>query len=509
MRKGLFSIMCAALVAAVSAAPSWSQTIAGTAGPRFAKEIFGGGANPALTLGGAEVTVTYALTSTTIVGAREADITFTLSAGTFADPPNLLVASGATTASMVTITTKSGSVGSSSITYGLRTTGSLGSTGSLILTFDVPRITGVGSVLGAATPLNPAVSIGVTVAPASATQPDSFPVFPAMTTSADARKFDIATSGPAVRANPAQIFPAAGATSSRQIIEITDRTKTVAAGTLSGTGPAVVMLTGLPANSGRSGGILLSRIELFQDPTEAKRADGTTNFLEATGNGNFIITAEGPFGEGDILFFSTDPAYTASEALSVSGSTATKSIPLMTGAGNALTGIYHLYYVPAAGVIAQRTIPVSYLVDWTLEDNKYADVIIPVGPTAITFSGIQDVAYAYAVPNPGNADTGYLRIRCQVEGQCDVFLDCMDQDGVRIGNGNLAEVTIPGNTTMVYSSKTTLPTLLGVSSWEGRLSCNVMSDKNISVQILTRSGGSLVNNTFISGLDPDPDSPGN
>lgn len=512
MRKGLFSIMCAALVAAVSAAPSWSQTIGGTTAPRFAKEIFGGGANPALTLGSTEVTVTYALTSTTIAGAREADITFTLSEGTFADPPNLLAITDPHTPTRVTVTSTSGDVGSSSITYGLRATGPLGTAGSLVLTFSVPRITGVGSVLGAATPLNPVVSIGVTVAPASTTQPNTFPVFPAMTTPAGDRKHDIATSGPAARANPARFFPAAGATSTRQIIDITDRTKTVAGGAavMTGAGPAAVTLTGLPANS-RDVGVMLSRIELYRD-AGALKADGTTAFLSDTeGDGNLIVTAEGPFGSGDILFFSTDAAYTASEALSVSGSTATKSLPLVRAAGGAFSspGVFYLYYVPAATTIAQRTIPVSYRLDWTLEDNKYADSIIPAGPTAISFSGIQDVAYAYAVPNPGNADTGYLRIRCQVEGQCDVFLDCMDQDGVRIGNGNLAEVTIPGNTTMVYSSKTTLPTLLGVSSWEGRLACNVMSDKNISVQILTRSGGSLVNNTFISGLDPDPDSPGN
>ena len=134
MRKGLFSIMCAALVAAVSAAPSWSQTIAGTPGPAYAKQIFGGGANPALTLGN-NVTVTYALTSTTIVGARNADITFTLSAGTFADPPNLLGVTGAGTPSRITVTTKSGGVGSSSITYGLRTTANLPTTGSLVFTF--------------------------------------------------------------------------------------------------------------------------------------------------------------------------------------------------------------------------------------------------------------------------------------------------------------------------------------------------------------------------------------
>ena len=241
--------------------------------------------------------------------------------------------------------------------------------------------------------------------------------------------------------------------------------------------------------------------------TDAKRADGSTDFLAggADSSGSLIVTAEGSFREGDILFFSSDTAYTASEALSVSGSTATASIPLAFASGGAFLGTYTLYYVPAAGVISQRTIPVSYRMDWTLENSKYADSIIPVGPTAISFDGIVNVAYAYAIPNPTHADVGNLRIRCQGEAECDVFLDCMDTEGNRIGNGNLAEVTLPGNTLVKYSTKTNLLTLLGVRSWEGRLSCNIMSNRNISVQILTRSGGTLVNNTYISGLDPDPD----
>lgn len=369
----------------------------------------------------------------------------------------------------------------------------------MVLTFTVPRITGVGGVLGAATPAIPEVLIGVRVAPAVADQPEGFPAFPAMTTPVNARRHVIATS--ATAANPNVLLPAAGATSTVQIININDRTMTVPAASVT----ELVTLTGLPPGS-RAVGIRLSQIQLARNPA-VKRADGSTDFLAAgaASNGNLIVTAEGSFGEGDILFFSSGTAYTASAALSVSGSTATGSIPVADVAGGAFLGTYSLYYVPATGMIRQRTIPVSYRLDWTLEDNKYADSILAVGPTAISFSGIQDVAYAYAIPNPTHPDVGNLRIRCQGEEECDVFLDCMDTEGNRIGNGDLAEVTLAGNALVKYSTKTTLLRLLGVSSWEGRLSCNIMSNRNISVQILTRSGGTLVNNTYISGLDPDPD----
>lgn len=492
MRKGLFSITCAALIAAASATPSWSQTIAGSATtPRYAKEIFNGGANPTLNLNGKTVTVSYPQTQG-ILAAREANITFTLSAGTFADPPNLLAFSDGSSTSKVSITS-SGGVGSSSVTYQVRTTANLITSAASLFTFTVPRITGVGSVLGASTPANPVVSVGVAVAPAVAGQPGGFPMFPTMTTSADDRKHDIASSGYSLIVNPAALTPSPGATSTVQVIDITDRTS-ISGGT---------SLSGLPMGS-RAEGISLSTVQIGRD-TAPVREDGSTQFLEDTTNGNLIVTVEGPISDGDILFFSTDTTYAVAEALSVSGRTATLRLPLLHTPGNALDNVVRtLYYVPAMGMLSQSTFEVSYELDLTLEDNKYASRTLTPGPTALTISGIEDVAYAYAIPPPTAGDVGNLRIRCQGEAACDVFLDCRDADGDRIGNGDLAELKIPGYTLMHFSSKTTLPRALGVSSWEGRISCNVMSNKDISVQLLVRSGDTLVNNTYISGLEPNP-----
>ena len=489
MRKGLFSIMCAALIAAASAAPSWSQVIGGGTGPQYAKELFGGGQNPELNLNGGTVTVAYDFSTTNLSAARSANITFTLSAGTFVDPPNALVYSP--TAADMSIMTTSGGPGSNSITYAVRSVNTV-AVNNATFTFTVPRITGVGSVLGAATPANPAVSIEVAVVPAVAGQPGGFPAFPAMTTTADGRKHTVATSGSAVALNAGDLTPPTGATSSVPVISLSDRTMTTGA----------TAVTGLPVGS-RTAATILSTIRLFR-ATAPVRADGTTQFLEDM-NGNLVVTAEGSFSQGDILFFSTDTAYATSEALSVSGGTATLSLPLSHLNNGALDGMIRtLYYVAAQGMLRQATISVSYRFDFTLENNKYADRIENAGSTVLTFSGIQDVAYAYAIPNPESGDTANMRIRCQGEAACSVFLDCMDQNGVRVGNGNLAEATIPGNALMHYSSKTTLPTLLGTGSWNGRISCNVMSNRDISVQVLVRSGDTLVNNTYVSGLEPNP-----
>lgn len=498
MRKGLFSVMCAAFVVALSAAPSWSQTIGGSTAIVFAKEVFGGGANPILAVGAQTVTVTYDFQSSgdgNLSAGRSATFTFTLSAGTFNDPPNLLSYSGGITP----MTIQPGVVGDggSSVSYSVTSTAAQTAANS-IFTFTVPRIVGAGSVLGSDT--DPAeVSIGVAVAPAVAGQPGGFPVFPAMTTTDAARKHVIASSRFAFPvANT--LFPAVGATSSAPVIDVTDRTETA--------GTSAVDITGLPAGS-RTKAILLSRFQLGRNGTVVKE-DGTTAFEASGSSGDLIVTAEGAFKDGDILFFSTDEIYAAAEALTVSGRTATLSLPMERSSGATNNVERKLYYIPAAEVaISQGTIAVSYRLDITVQDgdgNMYAARTVPVGSTRITFQGIRNMAYAYAIPDPDAGDVSNMRIRCQGDAECDVFVDCRDKDGARIGGEDFAEITIPGNGLMSFNSKTTLPTLLGVRSWTGRISCNVMSnsESDIAVQVLTRSGGVLVNNTYVSGLEPNP-----
>ena len=500
MRKGLFSVMCAAFVVALSAAPSWSQTIGGSTAILFAKEVFGGGANPILAVGAQTVTVTYDFQATgdgNLSAGRSATFTFTLSAGTFNDPPNLLAYSGG----MTSMTIQPGVVGDggSSVSYSVTSIARQMSNNS-IFTFTVPRIVGAGSVLGSDT--DPAeVSIEVAVAPAVAGQPGGFPAFPAMTTTDAARKHVIAMSRFAFPVADSSLFPAVGATSSAPVIDVTDRTETA--------GTSTTDVTGVPAGS-RTKAIVLSVFQIGRN-SMALKEDGATQFEAATGSsGNLVVTAEGAFKDGDILFFSTDVAYAAAEALTVSGRTATLSLPLERTTGVLDNAERTLYYLPAAEVaISQGTIAVSYRLDITVQDgdgNMYAARTVPVGSTRITFQGIRNMAYAYAIPDPDAGDVSNMRIRCQGDAECDVFVDCRDKDGARIGGEDFAEITIPGNGLMSFNSKTTLPTLLGVRSWTGRISCNVMSnsESDIAVQVLTRSGGVLVNNTYVSGLEPNP-----
>ena len=42
---------------------------------------------------------------------------------------------------------------------------------------------------------------------------------------------------------------------------------------------------------------------------------------------------------------------------------------------------------------------------------------------------------------------------------------------------------------------------LGIDAWDGRLSCNVLATDKISVQVLTRAEGVLVNNTSVNSAE--------
>ena len=39
--------------------------------------------------------------------------------------------------------------------------------------------------------------------------------------------------------------------------------------------------------------------------------------------------------------------------------------------------------------------------------------------------------------------------------------------------------------------------VLGADTWSGLLSCNVLSDRDVSAQVLTRSDGALINSTYL------------
>ena len=510
MRKSLFSAIGIAVVVIAYAVPSLAQTTTANNAKRFAKEALVE-ENAELTFSDPAAITSVDITmdlraSASIAMSRSAAFTFTLSGGaTFAEAPGALVfyegATPTVQSSKISQTFASGgSAGSRSVTYNV----SVAETGGLsdqysIFRFNVPKLSNAASILrmpASSSGTNPTIKVTATITPsaADALQVNKFPLYPAA--GSEATAVTIAEGHDAIRVT--QLTPAAGATSTASVIDISDRTML---DSRVATNPALTAITGLPgALAGRSG-IILSTITAPRT-NDALKPDGMTE-VEATSSDKLVVTVNGNFGDGDVLIFTTGTAYSQSVALSISGRVATREFDLnAVDDGN----MYTLYYIPASGVVPQNTFSIMYAVNWAAAD--IADKPIPSGSARVQYSGLRTMAHAYAIPNPGNADQGNLRIRCQESKgtTCAVFFECRDHDGVLVGDGTLPEVAIPGQELELYQSKTSLPRILGVRGWEGRLSCNIMSTHDVSVQLLVRSGsvGTLTNNTYISGVDQNP-----
>ena len=512
MRKSLFSAIGIAVVVIAYAVPSLAQTTTANNVKRFAKEALAE-ENPELTFSdpaaptSVDITMDLSSSSANINMGRSAAITFTLSGGaTFAEAPGRLVFSegGSDQTSKIsqTFAAGSGSAGSRSVTYNVSVVGATGAPNLVsptsVFRFNVPKLSNAASILrmpASSSGTNPTIKLTATITPsaADALQVNKFPLYPA--TGTDATAVTIAEGHDAIRLT---LTPEAGETSTASVIQIGDRTM------LDGdvaNNDALTAITGLPgALAGRSGIILGTAAA--PRTNDALKADGTTE-VEATSSDKFVVTVTGNFGDGDALIFTTGTAYSQSAALSISGRVATKEFDLsVVDTGNT----YTLYYIPASGVVPQNTFSMMYAVNWAAAD--IADRSLTAGSARVQYEGLRTMAHAYAIPNPGNADQGNLRIRCQESKgtTCAVFFECRDHDGVLVGDGTLPEVAIPGQELELYQSKTSLPRILGVRGWEGRLSCNIMSTADVSVQLLVRSGsvGTLTNNTYISGVDQNP-----
>ena len=120
-----------------------------------------------------------------------------------------------------------------------------------------------------------------------------------------------------------------------------------------------------------------------------------------------------------------------------------------------------------------------------------------VDPKAVTadaelvYDGVAAEARAYAINPPAahahlrshspgtQYDISSVRIRCEAGGGavCTVFLECNGDDG-KDYFGELSS-TIPAGAMSVLDSAA-VAAVLGADTWSGLLSCNVLSDRDIS-----------------------------
>lgn len=114
----------------------------------------------------------------------------------------------------------------------------------------------------------------------------------------------------------------------------------------------------------------------------------------------------------------------------------------------------------------------------------------------VTYDGAGTGKKAYAIASAGSSDVSNVRVKCESSTRaCQVYFACDAQsDGADIF-GKAPEEIQP-LATMVYSGSS-LADIFG-DDWSGRLGCEVISvGGDISVQVLTRAAGVLVNNTYV------------
>jgi hypothetical protein len=235
-------------------------------------------------------------------------------------------------------------------------------------------------------------------------------------------------------------------------------------------------------------GTQVALASLTRTITAAKTADNDADF-DGAGNVKVNVSGDIPVNDDDNVFYDLngDKKMTENEMLEVDDGGASGTFRATPST---------VYYAPGgedelkAGML---TATFSVVFDATSSvdpgDTKASGMLV--------YDGVAQEARAYAIPNPDRIDDiGNVRIRCEAGTACTVFLSCDGQDGVDY----FGEVgAIDSGATMVLDSQAVADKLGADDGWMGRLSCDVLSSGDASVQVLVRSGASnvLVNNTFV------------
>ena len=228
----------------------------------------------------------------------------------------------------------------------------------------------------------------------------------------------------------------------------------------------------------------------------AKDAKGNT-FSKTTGaEANISITVEGGnISEGDTIHFESDgeKGVGDKEKLAINGSVATGSFRLDH---DSLPSMVH-YTSGAENELGRGSFTTTFQVVYDSAGTK--DPAAAMAMASLEYAGVDMKARAYAIPNPDNMDTGNVRIKCEAGGMltCTTFIECDLQEGGDALFGEVGEIAA-GATMHLQAGDIAL--LLGEDSWAGRLACDVLSDRDVSVQVLVRSDNSLVNNTYVDDM---------
>ena len=241
----------------------------------------------------------------------------------------------------------------------------------------------------------------------------------------------------------------------------------------------------------------LAEVEVVADLASGARdqdGDLVTTFTNDMAGSLAITVSSEALREGDQVYIDENGngEVDGREAFEIDGDTAMDTIPLAGGKTQ-------VYYVPNGEDPMKHRTAFSTLAstEFALVDNR--TVSSKAGVAMLKLHGIQDgVAKAYAIAPITSTDVANVRVTCEATGMtgCNVFLDCKDAMGVNTF-GEAGAMVGPGMT--VRWSQMDIATALELEDgWEGRMACDVLSSALITVQVLTRANGVLVNNTAIA-----------
>lgn len=235
------------------------------------------------------------------------------------------------------------------------------------------------------------------------------------------------------------------------------------------------------------------------------------------GQGDLMVVVTGDFRAGDTVWLEHDGASGAGarETLdlqddgSMTGTFGLNDVAGNAGAAAGDTGdmdreegvvTRSLFYSPNGDdPLRPATFRSRFMVDFDsgdVADKDWAPASNEAANHTTSLTVIEDTQHAYAIPELGATDQGNVRIKCEVATECMVYLECDDT----AGNSRFAQLgdAIAGRSTRTLNAAAIAEELnFGDDGWQGSLSCIVYSTREISVQVLVRSAGTLVNQTYI------------
>lgn len=266
-------------------------------------------------------------------------------------------------------------------------------------------------------------------------------------------------------------------------------------------------IPGLPAyNDFKSAGAAVSVPDTATAPAPLG-ADGMAYSLGKDGAGFLKVTVSGNIRPTDVVFLNRNgalpgaaPAVDTGEALTV-GTDATTGSLMATGT----------FALPVAGDVLVRTDGKGILRPGPVTTSLSVDFSKATAADPKAMSKTAQLTYlgagpsnpgAYAIAPKSAADNSNVRVKCEGNSPCQVYFACDSADGMdvfgKVGTKIPARSTMVFRSEMASESDTAMELGAVVEGWtSGRLSCEVISAQSISVQVLTRSGGVLVNNTYV------------